>query len=137
MLSAITELERRLADVVADGSLDTPIQLNLNGCPNSCARIQTADIGLKGQIVTVDGPDGPVQQPGFQVHLGGDIGLNAGFGRKLRAHKVTSEGLDDYVTVVVGNYLADRSAGESFGAWVARADEELLRGEKSLDAVPV
>ena len=42
------------------------------------------------------------------MHLGGATGLQANFGRKLRAHKVTSEGLDDYVTVVVTNYLADR-----------------------------
>ena len=41
------------------------------------------------------------QVEGFQVHLGGATGLQANFGRKLRAHKVTSAGLDDYVTVVV------------------------------------
>ena len=63
------------------------------------------------------------------MHLGGATGLQANFGRKLRAHKVTSAGLDDYVTTVVTNFLADRSADESFATWVARADEELLRGE--------
>ena len=49
---------------------------------------------------------------------------------------MTSEGLDDYVTVVVSNYLADRVADESFATWVARADEELLRGEKTLEGAP-
>ena len=44
--TAIAELERRLADVT--DQLDTPVTLNVNGCPNSCARIQVADIGLKG-----------------------------------------------------------------------------------------
>ena len=29
-------------------------------------------------------------------------------------------------------YLADRTEGESFAAWVARADEVLLRGERPL-----
>jgi sulfite reductase (ferredoxin) len=76
--------------------------------------------------------DGDRQVEGFQVHLGGATGLQANFGRKLRAHKVTSAGLDDYVTSVVTNFLADRDADESFAAWVARADEELLRGEKLL-----
>ena len=51
------------------------------------------------------------------------LGLDANFGRKLRAHKVTSAGLDDYVASVVTAYLADREPGESFAAWVARADE--------------
>jgi sulfite reductase (ferredoxin) len=39
------------------------------------------------------------------------------------------------VTAVVGSYLADRTEGESFASWVVRADEELLRGEKSLEVV--
>ncbi|MDC5696334.1 nitrite/sulfite reductase [Intrasporangium calvum] len=128
--AAITELERRLADAVADGSLDTPILLNVNGCPNSCARIQTADIGLKGQIITVDGPDGPVQQPGFQVHLGGGLASSdrdeAGLGRTVRGLKVTAGELPDYVERVVRRFLADRAAGETFSSWAARADEGVL-----------
>jgi sulfite reductase (ferredoxin) len=122
----IAELERRFPD------LDVPITVNVNGCPNACARTQVADIGLKGQLVMHEGE----QVGGFQVHLGGATGLQANFGRKLRAHKVTSEGLDDYVTVVVSNFLADREADESFATWVVRADEELLRGEKSLEGAP-
>src|SRR4030095_5781713 len=83
----VEELERRL------GALDSPISVHLNGCPNSCARIQVADIGLKGQLVV--GPNGD-QVEGYQVHLGGGLGLDAGFGRKLRGHKVTAAGLADY-----------------------------------------
>ena len=52
------------------------------------------------------------------------------FGRKLRAHKVTSAGLDDYVSASSTHYLAERVDGEPFAAWVARADEASLRGEK-------
>ena len=116
----VTELEKRFPD------LDTPITVNVNGCPNACARTQVADIGLKGQLVMDDHGQ---QVEGFQVHLGGALGLNPVMGRKLRAHKVTSAGLDDYVTAVVSAYLADRTDGERFAAWVARADEVLLRGE--------
>jgi sulfite reductase (ferredoxin) len=121
----VTELEQRFPD------LDVPISVNVNGCPNACARTQVADIGLKGQLVMHEGQ----QVGGFQVHLGGATGLQANFGRKLRAHKVTSEGLDDYVTVVVSNFLADRVDDESFATWVARADEELLRGDKTLETL--
>jgi sulfite reductase (ferredoxin) len=116
----VDELERRFPD------LDTPISVNVNGCPNACARTQVADIGLKGQLVMdADGR----QVEGFQVHLGGGLGLDPRFGKKLRAHKVTSADLDDYVANVVAAYLADRADGESFAVWVARADEELLRGD--------
>ena len=38
-------------------------------------------------------------------------------------------GLDDYVTAVVSAYLSDRTDGERFADWVARADDVLLRGE--------
>jgi sulfite reductase (ferredoxin) len=115
----IDELERRFP------GLDTPITINVNGCPNSCARVQVADIGLKGQLVTENGQ----QVAGYQVHLGGQIGAEAGFGRKLRAHKVTSDGLDDYVTAVVTAYLDQRAEGESFATWVARAEDDVLRGD--------
>jgi sulfite reductase (ferredoxin) len=123
-MDLIESLEQRFPD------LDTPITVNVNGCPNACARTQVADIGLKGQLVLDD--DGN-QVEGFQVHLGGGLGLVSAFGKKLRAHKVTSVGLDDYITTVVHNYLADRTEGESFAAWTVRADEVLLRGEKELE----
>jgi sulfite reductase (ferredoxin) len=72
------------------------------------------------------------QVEGFQVHLGGSLGLTNAFGKKLRGHKITSAGLDDYITTVVGNYLVDRDPGEAFASWASRADEILLRGEKAL-----
>ncbi|MER7115646.1 nitrite/sulfite reductase [Saccharomonospora azurea] len=117
----VEDLERRLADI--QSGLDHPVSVHLNGCPNSCARIQVADIGLKGQIVTdAEGK----QVEGFQVHLGGGLGLDAGFGRKLRRHKVTAAELTDYVERVVRNYVAHREDGERFAQWVARAEEALL-----------
>ncbi len=119
--TAIGELERRLADVV--GELDTPISLNVNGCPNSCARIQVGDIGLKGQIVTDDAGQ---QVAGFQVHLGGALGLDPGFGRKVRGLKVTADELPDYVERVVRRFVDGREPGERFAVWAVRADEELL-----------
>jgi sulfite reductase (ferredoxin) len=64
---------------------------------------------------------------GFQVHLGGGVGLDAGFGRKLRGHKVTADELPDYVERVVRRFADERSQGERFAQWVARADEGALR----------
>ncbi len=116
----VTQLEERLADL----HLEHPIAVHLNGCPNSCARIQVADIGLKGQIVTdADGR----QVEGFQVHLGGGLGLDAGFGRKLRSLKVTSDELADYVERLARNYNDQRESGERFAQWALRADDEALR----------
>ncbi|MDT5216774.1 MAG: hypothetical protein QOK18_5013 [Mycobacterium sp.] len=118
----VPALEKRLEDVNA--RLDVPVTVHVNGCPNSCARIQIADIGFKGQMVD-DGDGNTVE--GFQVHLGGSLGLDSGFGRKLRQHKVTSTELDDYIERVVRNFTKHRNDGERFAAWAARADEGELR----------
>ena len=117
----VEDLEQRLAEVAPE--LETPISIHLNGCPNSCARVQVADIGLKGQIVN-DAEGNPAA--GFQVHLGGGLGLDSGFGRKLRGHKVLSADLGPYVERVVRSFVEHREAGERFAQWVVRAEEDQL-----------
>ena len=121
---AVAELDRRLREI----DLEQPITLHVNGCPNSCARIQTADIGLKGQLLpTADGG----QEPGFQVHLGGGLASadrgEPGLGRTVRGLKVTAAELPDYVERVVRRFLQDREAGETFAAWAHRAEEGALQ----------
>ncbi|WP_431780204.1 nitrite/sulfite reductase [Streptomyces chumphonensis] len=116
--SLIEEMERRLPGFAE------PITININGCPNSCARIQVADIGLKGQLVLDDEGN---QVEGYQVHLGGSLGLDPGFGRKVRGLKVTADGLADYVERVLRAFEEQRTEGERFSQWVTRADEGSLK----------
>jgi len=118
----VPELEQRLADI--NSQLDVPITININGCPNSCARSQIADIGFKGQLVD-DGERNQVE--GFQVHLGGSLGFDSAFGRKLRQHKVTSVEMGDYIDRVVRQFVKNRNEGERFAEWAVRADEGDLR----------
>lgn len=121
--AAVLDLEERLKGF----ELPHPIALHVNGCPNSCARIQTADIGLKGQLVTIDGE----QVPGYQVHLGGGLASQdrdePGLGRTVRGLKVAADGIADYVERVVTRFLADREADETFAQWAHRAEEEALQ----------
>src|ERR1700754_2755926 len=118
----VARLEERLAD------FDVDISIHINGCPNACAHTQVADIGLKGQLVMNAHGE---QVEGFQVHLGGGLGMakgeTAGFGRKLRGLKATAEELPEYVERLAGRYLDGRTDGETFADWVVRADEELLK----------
>jgi sulfite reductase (ferredoxin) len=120
-MNLIDELERRLPD------FESPVTINVNGCPNSCARIQVADIGLKGSLVTDSGGQ---QVEGFQIHLGGTLtggdATGSGFGRKVRGLKATAEELPDYVERVLRRYDADREVGETFAAWTLRATDEAL-----------
>ncbi|KAB2349753.1 nitrite/sulfite reductase [Actinomadura rudentiformis] len=115
-MDLIDELEKRLPD------FEQPLTINVNGCPNACARIQVADIGLKGQLVVDENGD---QVEGFQIHLGGQVG--ASFGKKVRGLKTTSAGLTDYVERLVRNFDAQRTEGETFAAWVQRADDADLK----------
>ncbi|MBE7182292.1 MAG: nitrite/sulfite reductase, partial [Terriglobus roseus] len=111
------EMERRLP------GFDTPLTINVNGCPNSCARFQVADIGFKGMVTR--GDDGEYQET-FQVHLGGQMGTEAEFGRKFRGLKVTADEVPDYVERVLRGYLEHREGGEPFATYVSRAEEAWL-----------
>lgn len=121
---ALTTTKARAIELVGElqqrvGDLDVPITISLNGCPNSCARTQVSDIGLKGQIVE--------GEEGFQVHLGGALGVqNPDFGRKLRGLKVKSRDLGDYVVQLVEKFKDQREPGEQFRHWVLRAEESDL-----------
>jgi len=111
------ELERRLPD------FPEPVSINLNGCPNSCARFQVADIGFKGSVTR--GPDGEDVEI-YQVHLGGHLGEQAAVGRKFRGLKVPADGAADYVERVLRGYLERREPAETFAAYAARAEEGWL-----------
>ena len=126
---AISETKARTADLVTTletrrPDWDLPLAIHVNGCPNSCARFQVADIGLKGVLATDD--DGN-QAEGFQVHLGGSLGERSGFGRTPRGLRLAATELPDYVDRVLGNFLTERQGDESFAEWTVRADEEALR----------
>src|SRR5664279_4511411 len=116
-MALVDELEQQVGDI------DVPLTINVNGCPNACAHTQIADIGLKGLIVT---NADAAQAERCQVHLSSGLGLDAGFGRKVRGHKVTGDDLADYVERVIKSFDAQRETGERFAQWVARADEAAL-----------
>ena len=125
-IDAVKEIESRLAG--HDGKLPKALSLHVNGCPNSCARVQTADLGFKGQLITNDAGE---QVSGFQVHLGGTLAGfengEASLGRTVRGLKVEADKLPDYVERVVKNYSTSALEGESFAAWAHRAEEDLLK----------
>ncbi|MDQ2797078.1 MAG: nitrite/sulfite reductase, partial [Actinomycetota bacterium] len=117
--SVVEELERRLPD------FDAPLTVHVNGCPNSCARFQVADVGLKGLVMTDDSGE---SVEGFQVHLGGSLGDDPQLARKTRQLRVTAEDVPDYVERLAQRYLHQRlEPTEPFASWARRADEEDLR----------
>ncbi|MGH2739145.1 MAG: nitrite/sulfite reductase [Actinomycetota bacterium] len=120
----IEELEKRLP-----GSTDA-VRINLNGCPNSCARYQIADIGLMGSLVP--GETGRVD--GFQVHLGGSLGRRYRFGDKQKALRVAGEKLPDFIAHLIGAWMHDRDEGQDFTTWVSGLPE--TQASELIEAAP-
>ncbi len=128
------ELYRYLEERLPGYSDD--VRINLNGCPNSCARYQTADIGLMGCIVperiwTLDHEGNQVEErrkvEAFLVHLGGHLGSERAFGRKVRGVKVLASEVGPYVETLIRRYRRARLTDESFAAFVNRLDPKELQ----------
>ena len=111
------ELEERLP------GFGEPVRIHVNGCPNSCARFQIADIGLMGAIQPR--PDG-TRAESFLVHLGGGLGADGGFGRKVRGVRVVAEDAADYVETLLVRYRHRRNGHASFGAFVRSLSDQQL-----------
>jgi sulfite reductase (ferredoxin) len=110
---------------------DEDIRIHVNGCPNSCARFQVADIGLMSALQAR--PDG-TKSDAFLVHLGGTMGgpegaaaeTGSAFGRKVKGVKIYAEDAADYVELLLRRYLRDRGDGDSFSSFVNRLDADGL-----------
>ncbi len=123
-------LERKLPGFEED------VRINVNGCPNSCARFQVADIGLMGCLVTekfhvVDHLGEQIEErrkvEAYLVHLGGHLGDARSFGRKVKGVKVGAHELGPYVEALIRRYRSQRAADDTFASFVARlSDRELV-----------
>jgi sulfite reductase beta subunit-like hemoprotein len=113
----IEHLERRVGDVA--GSL----RINLNGCPNACAQYQVADIGLQGGIARL--PDGRRVQ-GFILHIGGRLGEDAGFARRVASKAMPADEARYAVERIVRAYAGERPADGTFADWAAAQSDGRL-----------
>jgi sulfite reductase (ferredoxin) len=111
------ELEERMPD------FDEDVRIHVNGCPNSCARFQVADIGLLGGVQPR--PDG-TRSESFLVHLGGRLGEGGGFARKVRGVRIFAEDAADYVETLLKRYAHRKDGHESFSAFVRSLSDEQL-----------
>jgi sulfite reductase (ferredoxin) len=111
------ELEERLP------GFDEDLRINVNGCPNSCARFQVADIGLMGAVQPR--PDG-TRSESFLVHLGGGLGTGGGFGRKVKGVRIFADDSADYLETLVKRYLQRRGTHASFNAYVRSLSDAQL-----------
>jgi ferredoxin-nitrite reductase len=103
-------------------SLDTPLNIYLAGCPNSCAQHEIGDVGLLATKVDAGGDQ---EVEGYHIHIGGGSGAEQRLGREI-FQSVPTEALPARLEGMLCVYLAHRRTGESFHAFAARHNDAEL-----------
>jgi sulfite reductase beta subunit-like hemoprotein len=92
------------------------VRINISGCTNSCGQHHASDIGFFGAERRAHGQ----AAPGYQMLLGGYVGEEQiFFGEK--ALRVPAKNAPQAVIRVVRRFAEERSAGETFRAWMDRS----------------
>jgi len=91
------------------------VRVNISGCTNSCGQHHISDIGFCGVERRAHGRSAP----GYQMLLGGHVGqTQVEFGEK--ALRLPAKNVATAVVTLVERFAGERTAGETFPAWVAR-----------------
>jgi ferredoxin-nitrite reductase len=109
--------------------LDSPINIHLTGCPNSCAQHFIADIGLLGTKIAIS-EDAEVE--GYHLAIGGASGNDAKIGRELM-RDVRADEAPRVVEKLLRAYLAQRQGAETFPAFAQRHAIEDLRALATME----
>jgi len=105
--------------------LDSPVNIHLTGCPNSCAQHYVGDIGLLGVRVQVSEEGDTVE--GYHIHVGGGFGPDAGIGREIY-HDVKAQDAPRTVERMLRAYLHHRACEqETFFAFTRRHELDALK----------
>jgi len=113
-------------------ALDTPVNIHLTGCHNSCAQHFVSEIGLLACKIQVNEDADPIE--GYHVLVGGGFGPNAALGRELY-RDVSAEEVPRTVARILKTYLAHRaSPEETFLAFTRRHEIDALKAMTELEA---
>ena len=108
-------------------TLDSPINIHLTGCPNSCAQHYIGDIGMIACRVPVD-EAGEDTVEGFHVFVGGGFGADAGIGRELY-RDIRREDCPRLIERILEAYVRNRACAEElFLTFTRRHDIPVLKG---------
>jgi sulfite reductase beta subunit-like hemoprotein len=109
---AVAEAERFLPGVIDElerrGYGDERVWIRMSGCPNSCSRPPTAEIGIIGRSLNL-----------YTVYVGGSFaGTRLA---RLYRENVRGHDLADVLAATLDQWRSERAEGEDFGDWAHRA----------------
>jgi ferredoxin-nitrite reductase len=121
----VAYLEPRIA-------IDSPVNIHLTGCHNSCAQHYIGDIGLLGARVSVSEEGDTVE--GYHIHAGGGFGPDARIGREI-VRDVKAEDAAQIVERLLRFYIRSRTGpSETFLAFTRRTETVALQAAAKEDA---
>ena len=101
-------------------TLDSPINIHLTGCPNSCAQHYIGDIGLVGTAAPGGGE-------GYNIVIGGGSDADQGLARPLCGPVPSSE-INHILEHVIGCFVSERTEKQTFLEYArSLPDDELPR----------
>ncbi|WP_168797863.1 NirA family protein [Pacificoceanicola onchidii] len=100
-------------------TLETPINIHLTGCPNSCAQHYIGDIGLVGTATPGGGE-------GYSIVLGGGSDMDQGLARPL-CGPVPGDAVIGILDHVIGRYIAERAPDQTFLDYTRSLSDEALQ----------
>jgi ferredoxin-nitrite reductase len=111
-------------------ALDSPLNIHLTGCPNSCAQHYIGDIGLLGTKTQSSHDKGSDDEDGaeaYHIHVGGGFGPQAQCGREIY-RDVKADDAPATIERMLKAYLANRAGTqESFSDFTRRHDIDALK----------
>jgi sulfite reductase beta subunit-like hemoprotein len=99
------------------------LRVKISGCPNACGQHHVGDIGLTGLLTK--GPDGR-ERPHYSILVGGGVGeATSRLGQRLGG-RFPEEVVPAAIGAITRLFAAERTPGESFGAFVERIGVDRL-----------
>lgn len=104
-------------------SLDVPVRIVVNGCPNNCAHRSIADIALMGSRIPTPGKE---PEEGYMISVGGSLEGEGDYTHALKG-KVRKSQVNEFMTEFLLSLKKEKKSKESFYHFYQRVGLELFQ----------
>lgn len=116
----LPETAERLVNSTVDLDLVPNFKIHVSGCPNTCGRHHSADLGFFGKV----GRKEKVNFPAYNVLAGAVIGQDTSFAQKVG--EVPAKDVPAFVEDVLSYWTSHQTKYDSFKAFVDSDGKEIL-----------